>query len=70
MTFDDDVAYLMFDGGRRIYTLKSLGLDWPPPELISVQGFDMKLARRSQIPDELRAKMTHVCRAAEYFPVR
>lgn len=68
MTFDDDMAWLMFDGGKKIVPLKSLGLDWPPPEVIEVAGFKMKRARLSTITDEQRQAMTHVCRGAEYFP--
>lgn len=70
MTFDDDTLILMFDGGRKIAYVKKCGLQWPPPELIEIQGFKMRQTRRSEITDEQRAGMTHVCRCAEYYPVR
>lgn len=68
MTFDDDLAILVFDHRTLRPSLKSLGLSWPPPERIEVSGFSMTLNRMSQLTDEQRAGMTHVCRCAEYFP--
>lgn len=68
MTFDDDMAFLMFDCGRMNVSLLKLGLSWPPPEKITVWGFPMKRTRMSTITDEQRAGMTHVCRAAEFVP--
>lgn len=69
MTFEDDMAYLQFDGGLKIVALKKLGLEWPPPENIVVAGFPMTQTRRSQLTDEQREGMTHVCRCAEYRPL-
>jgi len=76
MTYEDD--YCQFDFGelgiKRI-TCKDVGVDWPPPTCISVQIMDGKKLMRtidfecinhSQITDEQRAGMTHVCRGAEY----
>lgn len=68
MTFDDDHLVLEFDGGTKRVLLKKIGIDWPPPERINVMGFDMVQTRRSQLTDEQRAEMTHVCRGAEYYP--
>lgn len=69
MTFDDDMLALEFDGGRKLVPLKKLGLEWPPPDKIEVAGFPMKQTRRSQLTDEQRQDMTHVCRCAEYRPL-
>ena len=66
MTFDDDMAKLIFDGGEKWASLKSLGLEWPPPEEIVVLGFPLKRIRMSSITDEQRSDMTHVFRGAEY----
>ena len=66
MTFDDDLVHLVFDGGTKRVTCKSLGLDWPPPQEINVAGFVLVLNRRSEITDGDRAAMTHVYRGAEY----
>ena len=68
MTYDDDYISLCFDGGTKRYPLKMLGLEWPPPEHIKVLGFTMVQTRRSQITDEERLEMAHICRGAEYFP--
>ena len=68
MTFDDDMAYLQFDGGLKIVPISALGLSWPPPEKIEVAGFPMQRTRLSSLTDEQRKGMTHVCRAAEYKP--
>ena len=68
MTFDDDMMVLEFDGGtKRIYCAKN-GFSWPPPETIDVCGFTLRRTRMSQLTDEDRATLTHVCRAAEYKP--
>jgi hypothetical protein len=68
VTFDDDMAFLMFAGGRKIVSLKKLGLTWPPPAEFYFLGFKLKLTRHSELTDEQRESMTHVCRCAEYFP--
>lgn len=70
MTFDDDLLVLMFDGGRKMVALKTLHLEWPPPDIITFQSFQMKQTRRSQITDAQREQMTHVARCAEYYPVK
>lgn len=67
MTFDDDYVRLVFEPGRfRDYRCKILGIDWPPPERLVIAGFAFKRNRLSQIPDEVRESMSHVCRGAEY----
>ena len=80
MTFDDDFVRLNFITGVANFPLKNVGLEWPPPERVFVEplGFLREptpdddptyLMRRvsfSQITDEQRATMTHVCRGAEY----
>ena len=66
MTFDDDFVRLNFQGGTKIIRCKLLGLTWPPPEEIDIEGFKLKRIRLSSITDEQRKTMTHVCRGAEY----
>lgn len=68
MTFDDDFVLV---GGVRA-TLKSLGLEWPPPPFMRINmhgeldDLFVKRLRMSEITDEQREKMTRVCRGAEY----
>lgn len=78
MTFDDDYIQLRLLVGPLRATCKSLGLDWPPPDVIEIADIDgvyvgkspaptrFKRIRFSQITDEQREGMTHVCRGAEY----
>jgi hypothetical protein len=66
MTFDDDFLQLEFEHGMKRVTCKSAGLDWPPPETLSVFGFHMRRDTFSQISDEQRSGMDHVCRGARY----
>lgn len=68
MTFDDDFARVHFDNGSRDLVLKSLGVDWPPPEVLDIYGFKYRRSSMSDITDEARAKLDFVCRGAEYFP--
>lgn len=68
MTFDDDflrIPVQIIDRNINI-TLKTLGLEWPPPEEISYSGLIYKRERYSEITDEQREGMTHVARGAEY----
>lgn len=68
MTFDDDFVQI----GRVRTPLKQLGLEWPPPAFIRINNYGelpdllVKRVRYSEITDEERAGMTHVCRGAEY----
>lgn len=73
MTFDDDFIRLRLPNGRGTLhkTCKALGIDWPPPEFIALAGGPIstpvyRQVRRSEITDEQRQGMTHVCRGAEY----
>jgi hypothetical protein len=68
MTFDDDFLMLHTESGIRRPTCRSLGIEWPPPETLDILGFRWTQSRRSEITDEHRSAMTHVCRGAEYFP--
>ena len=68
MTFDDDFVRLHFDGGTKNIPCKSINMHWPPPEKINVMGFVMVRSHYSEITDEERETMTHVCRGAEYYP--
>lgn len=70
MTFDDDFVRI----GMVNATLKSLGLEWPPPPFIEVNNHGelpnllLKRTRLSELTDDERAGMTHVARGAEYRP--
>lgn len=70
MTFDDDFVKI----GMVRATLKSLDLEWPPPPFIEVNNHGelpnlfLKRVRFSEITDDDRSQMTHVCRGAEYVP--
>jgi hypothetical protein len=80
VTFDDDfVRFNLLFGAENIACVK-LGLEWPPPERIVIEHGRVRAAtdddpassvlimdRMSEITDEERATMTHVCRGAEYF---
>ena len=69
MTFNDDFCRIQFMNGTKDYFCETLGLDWPPPELINIHGFDMKRLKLSAITDEQREGMTNVIRGALYVPV-
>lgn len=71
MTFDDDYIHFCLSTGPLRATCKELGLNWPPPERIVVVGRPLssivfRRIRHSQITDDERRAMTHVCRGAEY----
>lgn len=66
MTFDNDFIVLKTEGRPLWLSCQSLGLDWPPPETYHFQGFKFTQMRRSQLTDDERAGLTHVCRGAEY----
>jgi hypothetical protein len=66
MTFDDDFVRLQLIAGTRDTFCKTLGMDWPPPERIRVNGEDLVLVSYSLITDDERAGMTHVARGALY----
>lgn len=80
MTFDDDFVRLHLDIDTVNVMCKQVGLEWPPPERLWFDGNGARAAtdedppsevmiqdRRSEITDEERERMTHVCRGAEYF---
>lgn len=66
MTFDDDFAEVPFLTGVRRVTLRSLGIEWPPPERLEIMGFGFQRVSMSEISDEARASMSHVARGAAY----
>jgi hypothetical protein len=66
MTFDDDFLVILTESGVRRLTCRSLAIEWPPPETINILSFIYRRQRMSEISDEARAQMTHVCRGAEY----
>jgi hypothetical protein len=79
-TYDDDFVRLHFEAvGPVNVPLRAIGLEWPPPERIVLDGDRCREAtaeddlgivlvreRFSEITDEQRAGMTHVARGAEY----
>jgi len=72
MTFDDDFVELhSTSAGMLRLTCKGLGLDWPPPEELTVpwHAKSFKRVRHSEITDTQRATMFHVCRGAVYVEV-
>lgn len=69
MTFDDDFIRVPFWSGHRDFPCKALKIDWPPPARIGFFGVELERVRMSEITDEQRQGMTHVCRGAEYRPV-
>jgi hypothetical protein len=67
MTFDDDfMEFKMLSGPPKRVTLKSQGLEWPPPARVNFMEFPYRRVGYSRITDEERRGMTHVCRGAEY----
>lgn len=67
MTFDDDFIQLLIeDIGVVRFPCAPAGIDWPPPDVLCFEGTMYRQVRRSQITDEQRQTMTHVCRGAEY----
>lgn len=71
MTFDDDYCQFVLALGVARVSLKQLNLEWPPPMFIEIVDRPdhvtcFKQTRMSTITDEQRARMTHVCRGAEY----
>jgi hypothetical protein len=66
MTFDDDFIRLpMMVGDVNIPAVR-LGVEWPPPDELIINGLIYRQIRCSEITDEQRAGMTHVARGAEY----
>jgi hypothetical protein len=79
-TFDDDMVRLNMSIGTFTFPCKEVGLTWPPPERLFVEGPKLREANDedpqgevlirdgiSEITDEQREQMTHVVRGAEYF---
>jgi hypothetical protein len=71
MTFDDDYIQLRLSSGPLRIACKEVGIDWPPPERIAIVGgpLSVPIFRRvsfSQLTDDERQGLTHVCRGAEY----
>lgn len=66
MTFNDDFIEFQLQTGSRRVACKTLGIEWPPPDLLHLFDFEWELVRRSQISDEQRKEMTHIMRGAQY----
>jgi hypothetical protein len=70
-TFDDDFVRLTDEAGNNLnVACKVLGLNWPPPVQIEVDGATWERESYSDIADDQRAGMTHVVRGAQYRPHR
>jgi len=65
-TFDDDMVRFIIKGESKNIRCKELGLDWPPPAELDVNGIIFEKVGQSQITDEMREDMTNVVRGAEY----
>jgi len=67
MTFDDDFVRIPFADGRELnIPCRSLKMDWPPPKRLNLFGTEFERVSMSQLTDEDRAGMDHVCRGAVY----
>jgi hypothetical protein len=66
MTYDDDFCRIQFLSGTKDLTCKSLGIDWPPPPIIRLHGFEYMRRSYSYISDKDRGEMTHVVRGSLY----
>lgn len=67
MTFEDDFIQLEFGEGvmRRAACVKN-NIEWPPPQTLNIYGIMFERVSMSQITDEERSNMSHVCRGALY----
>lgn len=68
MTFDDDfvrIPIATLDRSINVMLAK-IGVEWPPPEDLMINGLHYRQIRCSEITDEQRAGMTNVIRGAEY----
>lgn len=68
MTFADDHLHLDTPSGVHLVPCQSLGLEWPPPERVNINGVTYERQTLSSITDEQREGMTNVCRGALYTP--
>lgn len=67
MTYADDFVRLTKPDGKTVNIMcKAIGLHWPPPMRIQYEGAAYVIVSFSQITDEERFRMTHVCRGAQY----
>lgn len=78
-TFSDDFIQLELEVGTRRIPLDVVGLTWPPPERLWLDGGGLRIANNDDDPDgilvrksmsiitdEQRAEMTNVMRGALY----
>lgn len=55
-TFDDDILVLQLTTGQRTISLKSVGMEWPPPERITFTNPNVeRVALRETWPDDAPA---------------
>ena len=50
-------------------TCIKLGVEWPPPEKINLNGTEYQRVQMSKLTDEQATEMTFVARGAMYAPV-
>lgn len=62
MTFEDDMCKI----GDLFIKCVSMGVLWPPPKELNINGTRYTLVSYSKITDDERKAMTHVVRGAEY----
>lgn len=66
--FEDDFIQVEDEKGRILgrFVCSENGLNWPPPQAVQWGKVLYKRTNFSQITDEQRQTMTHVCRGAVY----
>ncbi len=68
---DDSIRFRQNDGEiGPLIPVVVLGLNWPPPYFLEIDGVTMERYSMSAITDEQREELTHVFRGAEYRPWR
>ena len=69
MTFDNDMIMVRFPDGEKSFYCLVNGIEWPPPEHMNINGFNMKRESISGITDEQRQGMSNVLRGAVFVPL-
>jgi len=66
VTFDDDFVRLQMLDGFHDWYLKPLNLEWPPPLIITIDGFQFRRVDMASMTDEERASRSDAIRGAVY----
>lgn len=67
-TLKNDIC--RFEGpDKGIVTCTKLGVEWPPPEKINLNGTEYERVGMSQLTDEQAAASDNIARGAQYTPV-